>query len=163
MFTGLGLVDWIALVIAAVLLAMAVAAVALGMMARNHRRRTPRAVAATSAATAVARATAPDPPMPEPSVIDLRDDGPATARASRAHRLRRPPIPEASPRKPVRVADTPKITVRRTRQPSGRAGFDLRAPGFFEDPIGRHEFRYWDGEHWTEHVKEHGERFIDPL
>lgn len=24
------------------------------------------------------------------------------------------------------------------------------------DPSGRHEYRYWDGDHWTEHVSDHG-------
>jgi len=42
-------------------------------------------------------------------------------------------------------------------------GFKARTPGFFDDPMGRHELRYWDGHTWTEYVKEHGERFIDPL
>lgn len=42
-------------------------------------------------------------------------------------------------------------------------GFKARNPGFFDDPMGRHELRYWDGHTWTEYVKEHGERFTDPL
>lgn len=42
-------------------------------------------------------------------------------------------------------------------------GFQTRNPGFFEDPMGRHELRYWDGASWTEYVKESGERFVDPL
>ena len=42
-------------------------------------------------------------------------------------------------------------------------GFKARNPGFFEDPMGRHDLRYWDGYTWTEYVKEHGERFTDPL
>ena len=42
-------------------------------------------------------------------------------------------------------------------------GFKTRNPGFFDDPMGRHELRYWDGHTWTEYVKEHGERFTDPL
>lgn len=42
-------------------------------------------------------------------------------------------------------------------------GFKARNPGFFEDPMGRHDLRYWDGHAWTEYVKEHGERFTDPL
>ena len=42
-------------------------------------------------------------------------------------------------------------------------GFSVRPPGFFDDPIGRHEQRYWDGSGWTEHCKEGEERFTDPL
>lgn len=42
-------------------------------------------------------------------------------------------------------------------------GFSVRKPGFFDDPIGRHEQRYWDGSGWTEHCKEGADRFNDPL
>lgn len=42
-------------------------------------------------------------------------------------------------------------------------GFEKRSPGFFSDPIGRHELRYWNGSSWTEYVKEGADRFIDPL
>ena len=42
-------------------------------------------------------------------------------------------------------------------------GFEVRAPGFFDDPLGRYQERYWDGERWTEYVKSANNRFIDPL
>jgi len=35
--------------------------------------------------------------------------------------------------------------------------------GWYEDPAGRHEQRYWDGRLWSEHVKDDGVRSIDPL
>lgn len=35
--------------------------------------------------------------------------------------------------------------------------------GWQPDPMGRHEFRYWDGASWTEHVASGGEQGIDPL
>jgi hypothetical protein len=41
------------------------------------------------------------------------------------------------------------------RQASGPAGW-------FTDPGGRHEFRYWDGQRWTEHVSDRGALAIDP-
>jgi hypothetical protein len=31
------------------------------------------------------------------------------------------------------------------------------------DPAGQHEFRYWDGGRWTEHVSDRGVSSIDPL
>lgn len=34
--------------------------------------------------------------------------------------------------------------------------------GWFPDPLGRHEGRYWDGRAWTEHVTSHGHQGIDP-
>jgi uncharacterized protein YxjI len=34
--------------------------------------------------------------------------------------------------------------------------------GWYPDPIGRHEHRYWDGAQWTEHVSSHGRQSVDP-
>ena len=34
-------------------------------------------------------------------------------------------------------------------------------PGWFPDPLGRHEQRYWDGQQWTEHVVSHGRQAVD--
>jgi putative membrane protein len=45
-----------------------------------------------------------------------------------------------------------------TPQPSPGPG-----PGWFADPAGRHETRYWDGNGWTEHVTDHGVMAVDPL
>ena len=33
--------------------------------------------------------------------------------------------------------------------------------GWFADPFGRHEHRYWDGAHWTEHVGSQGRQMVD--
>jgi hypothetical protein len=35
--------------------------------------------------------------------------------------------------------------------------------GWFADPGRRHEFRYWDGQRWTEHVSDRGTQGVDPL
>ncbi|HEY8524168.1 MAG TPA: phospholipid scramblase-related protein [Acidimicrobiales bacterium] len=34
--------------------------------------------------------------------------------------------------------------------------------GWYPDPFGRHETRWWDGTRWTEHVASHGRQAIDP-
>ena len=34
--------------------------------------------------------------------------------------------------------------------------------GWYPDPSGRYEMRYWDGEKWTEHVSRQGQTFTDP-
>jgi len=34
---------------------------------------------------------------------------------------------------------------------------------WYGDPTGRHQYRYWDGKAWTEHVADNGEGSIDPL
>jgi uncharacterized protein YxjI len=36
------------------------------------------------------------------------------------------------------------------------------APGWYADPYGRHEARYFSGSGWTEHVSSHGRSGIDP-
>ena len=36
------------------------------------------------------------------------------------------------------------------------------APGWYADPFGRHEVRYYDGSGWTEHVASHGRQSTDP-
>jgi len=35
-------------------------------------------------------------------------------------------------------------------------------PGWYPDPFGRHESRWWDGGQWTEHVASHGRQAVDP-
>lgn len=35
--------------------------------------------------------------------------------------------------------------------------------GWYPDPSGRHEQRYWDGTRWTEHVSDHGQQSTEPL
>ena len=34
---------------------------------------------------------------------------------------------------------------------------------WYPDPGGTHEFRYWDGSQWTDHVSDHGRQSSDPL
>src|SRR4051812_32272754 len=36
------------------------------------------------------------------------------------------------------------------------------ASGWYADPFGRHELRYYDGTTWTEHVSSHGRAGVDP-
>lgn len=37
------------------------------------------------------------------------------------------------------------------------------APDWYQDPVGRHQWRYWDGTSWTDHVADNGEVNVDPL
>jgi hypothetical protein len=51
-------------------------------------------------------------------------------------------------------------STRLSRQPSAR---DPVAPaGWFADPSGRNEWRYWDGQRWTDHVGNGGVTTLDP-
>ncbi len=34
--------------------------------------------------------------------------------------------------------------------------------GWYADPAGRYELRYWDGAQWTEHVSRAGQQYSDP-
>jgi uncharacterized protein YxjI len=34
---------------------------------------------------------------------------------------------------------------------------------WYRDPMGRHEFRYWDGTTWTDHVSNGGQASVDPV
>ena len=34
--------------------------------------------------------------------------------------------------------------------------------GWYTDPAGRYELRYWDGNAWTEHVSRSGQQYTDP-
>ena len=36
-------------------------------------------------------------------------------------------------------------------------------PGWYPDPMGRFEFRYYNGERWTADVAQHSNRYIDPI
>lgn len=168
MFAELAFVDWVALVVAAVLLAGAAAALVIVLVAASQKRRTtssefssPRELRA-GPQPQVKRSSAPNA-----QVIDLRSPrrSSGVTRAARADRLRRVrPIPDTPPPVP-RSTDASVLTlsVPQQAQRRGEPGFSPRQPGFFVDPIGRHELRYWDGERWTEHVKEQGHRFVDPL
>ena len=45
---------------------------------------------------------------------------------------------------------------------TGSSTYTGVAPGWFIDPSGRHEQRYWSGTEWTEHVTDGGAPGIDP-
>ena len=36
-------------------------------------------------------------------------------------------------------------------------------PAWYADPLGRHEYRYWDGAAWTHHVADGGQASVDPV
>jgi hypothetical protein len=39
---------------------------------------------------------------------------------------------------------------------------DTHAPGWLPDPLGRYQYRYWDGSEWTDRVSTQGSSEIDP-
>ncbi len=112
--------------------------------------------------TSVGRASDPE------QVIDLDSDREETV-AERAKRLRATrPIAESE--RPVStISEAPEpltyqhVTSGDREEHDVSSGFPSRGPGFFADPVGRHELRYWNGTKWTEYVKEGADRFVDPL
>ena len=64
----------------------------------------------------------------------------------------------------------PEVGAVRTYRPKQRASLPVIgavAPtvpaGWKADPTGRHQFRYWDGSHWTENVADAGAQTIDSV
>ena len=64
---------------------------------------------------------------------------------------------------------TPVDTGASTWGPSATAAPVAAAPatpsvpaGWYADPAGRYELRYWDGSAWTEHVSRAGQQYTDP-
>ena len=45
----------------------------------------------------------------------------------------------------------------------GTASLRGSSPGWFPDPTGRYEFRYHNGQRWTNDVSVDGERYVDPI
>jgi hypothetical protein len=72
--------------------------------------------------------------------------------------------PAATPTYDPLPASTPSVTVPAAVTPA--AATPAAAPavpaGWYADPAGRFELRYWDGSTWTEHVSRAGQQFTDP-
>ena len=47
-------------------------------------------------------------------------------------------------------------------QPGG-GGPPVREAGWHPDPLGRHQYRYWDGTNWSDHVADNGVTSWDPV
>jgi hypothetical protein len=58
-------------------------------------------------------------------------------------------------------AQTPLAQAQVPAQAVGAGG--AQAAGWFPDPSGRHQQRYWDGTAWSAHVSDGGTTGTDPL
>jgi hypothetical protein len=66
--------------------------------------------------------------------------------------------PSADPSSGYQAQSTPA-----TAQPAAAASSAPSVPaGWYADPAGRFDLRYWDGGTWTEHVSRAGQQFTDP-
>lgn len=66
------------------------------------------------------------------------------------------PSPTSGPYGPARPYGTPPPG----HDQPGPAG---PPPGWYDDPASLHQFRYWSGTEWTEHVSDYGAVSEDPL
>ncbi|MFM7685131.1 MAG: DUF2510 domain-containing protein [Actinomycetota bacterium] len=79
------------------------------------------------------------------------------------------PEPEPAPVDPTPAATyqpvdpTPSYTYQPAPAPQPAYTPTPAVPaGWYADPAGRFELRYWDGGQWTEHVSRAGQQFTDP-
>ncbi|MBS32022.1 MAG: hypothetical protein CL445_06295 [Acidimicrobiaceae bacterium] len=49
-----------------------------------------------------------------------------------------------------------------SNEPSSAASSAAAPAGWYADPSGRFELRYWNGDKWTEHVSRAGQQSTDP-
>ena len=99
----------------------------------------------SGSAPAVEPAAAPEPAVSEPAGWAVAPE-PAT------------PTPE-----PAAASYTPAAATAYTPAPAAAAPATPAVPaGWYADPAGRFELRYWDGSTWTEHVSRAGQQYTDP-
>jgi Protein of unknown function (DUF2510) len=69
------------------------------------------------------------------------------------------PVPETAPAS----EPEPSYTAAAASAPAAAAASVPTTPaGWYPDPSGRYEMRYWDGDKWTEHVSRQGQTYTDP-
>jgi hypothetical protein len=61
------------------------------------------------------------------------------------------------------AADHPSASMHPASFGTGPGATPTAPPGWSADPTGRHEYRYWDGDEWTEHVSDRGVSAVDPV
>jgi hypothetical protein len=76
------------------------------------------------------------------------------------------PTATTATEEPAAATPEPEPTVAAAAAAPAAAAVQSSAPttpaGWYPDPSGRYEMRYWDGDKWTEHVSRQGQTFTDP-
>ena len=94
-------------------------------------------------------------PAPVPSYEPAPEPAPAPAPEPAGWAVAPDPAPAPAP--------TPDPTPAYTPAPAPAAAPTPSVPaGWYADPAGRFELRYWDGTAWTEHVSRGGQQYTDP-
>jgi Protein of unknown function (DUF2510) len=122
-------------------IAGAAAGVGLGSIFGNDAPAADVAAPAVEAVTPVAEVVAPVIETVAPAVAEVPAAIEPTGWGSAQTTVGTPVVPTPAPA-PAPVVTTPA--------------------GWYPDPSGRFEMRYWDGSAWTEHVSRQGQQFTDP-
>ena len=87
---------------------------------------------------------------------------PATPAAEPAAAIVIDPAPSYQPSSSYQPAAAAAATVPPAAAAPEPAPTPAVPAGWYADPAGRFELRYWDGSTWTEHVSRAGQQFTDP-
>jgi hypothetical protein len=91
----------------------------------------------------------------------------AGAGVAAAEEARSEPEPAAAPEpmvtpEPTPVPEREPVAAAAPAAPAAAASVPTTPAGWYPDPSGRYEMRYWDGDKWTEHVSRQGQTYTDP-
>lgn len=111
-------------------------------------------------------------PEPQPSLADdiaalvpqIGDEPSADDATTEAPSPFAPSLPGDQPAESV-PASQPEPTPTPEPEPAAAATTTATASapqGWYDDPSGRFQYRYWDGGQWTEHVSRDGQQYTDP-
>jgi hypothetical protein len=110
----------------------------------------------TAAAGDLADTSTPAPPVVEPVVEPSPEPAPTPA-PEPVVAAPPEPVPAPAPAPPPEPAVVPSPPP----APAPAAAPSIPA-GWYPDPSGRFELRYWDGAAWSEHVARQGQMYTDP-
>jgi Protein of unknown function (DUF2510) len=96
-------------------------------------------------------------PEPAPAVAEPAGWGVAPEAAAPAMA----PIVDPTPASTYQPAAQTYQPAAQSYQPAAQTAPAVPA-GWYADPAGRFELRYWDGSTWTEHVSRAGQQYTDP-
>ena len=106
---------------------------------------------------------AEETPVAEAAAIDEAIDAPSDAVDEPAGWAAAPEETPAPVEEPVEDLATQVVEPEPVPVVEESAPAESTVPaGWYADPSGRYELRYWDGTAWTEHVSRAGQQFTDP-
>ena len=110
------------------------------------------AVAAAGAEQRIAASTSGPSPVVEPAGWGAATSAPAPQASTNV-------TPQPASSTPLGLGNT---SVNPITAAGATPATSSTPAGWYHDPSGRYELRYWDGSQWTEHVSRGGQQFTDP-